>query len=233
MGTGRTGRGTGPGTGNAAPAYARHFALHRDGAGFRVSLPGTKQRYATMKKLIAFIAAACMALTATAAPPKKEEKGKGKDAKKEAPAKKEVPPMMWDVVIEGTFTDNSEPEIKAMLADLKGLKVESIAKKETTVEAVVSSTQKFVRSDISRALKKNKDYKLKEFKSKKPAKDGDKKEEAAKEEPKKTDAAKPDATKPDAAKPDAAKPDAAKPDAAKPDAAKPDAPKTEEPKKDK
>jgi hypothetical protein len=150
-----------------------------------------------MKKFIALLAALCVALTATAAP-KKEDKAKdGKDKKKETPA------MMWDVVVEGTFTDTSEQEIKAMLADLKGLKVDSIAKKETTVEAVVSSTQRFARSDISRALRGNKAYKLKDFKAKKVEKDGDKKEE-----PKKTEPAKPAPVKPDAAKPEPAKPQA-------------------------
>lgn len=191
-----------------------------------------------MKKIIALFVSACMALTATAAP-KKEEKGKaGKDSKKEAPAKKEVPPMMWDVVIEGTFTDNSEAEIKAMLAELKGLKVESIARKDATVEAVVSSPQKFSRSDISRALKRNKEYKVKDFKTKKADKAGDKKEEPKKEEPKKTEPAKPEAPKPEAPKTEAPKTeapkaDAPKADAPKADAPKADAPKTEEPKKDK
>jgi hypothetical protein len=175
-----------------------------------------------MKKLLALLTAACMALTATAAP-KKEDKAKpGKDTKKEAPA------MMWDVVIEGTFTESSEAEIKAMLADLKGLKVDSIAKKDATIEAVVSSTQRFSRSDISRALAKNKSFKVKDFKVKK----ADKKEEPKKEEPKKTEPKKTEPAKPDAPKPDAPKTDP-KADAPKTDAPKADAPKTEEPKKDK
>jgi len=178
-----------------------------------------------MKKLLALLTAACMALTATAAP-KKEDKAKaGKDAKKETPA------MMWDVVVEGTMTENSEPEIKAMLAELKGLKVESIAKKDNTVEAVVSSTQKFSRSDISKALSRNKSYKLKDFKAKKAEK-ADKKEEPKKEEPKKPEPAKPVAPKPDSAKPEAPKTAAPKADAPKADAPKADAPAADAPKKE-
>ena len=169
-----------------------------------------------MKKLIAFIAAACMALTANAAP-KKEDKAKDK--------KKETPAMMWDVVIEGTFTDNSEAEIKAMLADVKGLKVDSIAKTEKTVDAVVSSTQRFSRSDISRALAKNKSYKVKEFKTKKPEKAGDKKEEPKKEEPKKEEPKKEEPKKEEAPKKEAPKTETPKAEAPKADAPATEAPK--------
>ena len=175
-----------------------------------------------MKKLIALITALTMAATAVAAPPKKDDKSKAKEADK----KKEVPAMMWDVVIEGATSETAEQEVKAMLADVKGLKVESIAKKDANIEAVVSSAQRLSRSDITKAIKDNKALKVKDFKSKKPAKEGDKKEEPKKEEPKKTEPAKKPEAKPAATKPEA------KPEAPKTEAPKTEAPKTEAPKAD-
>jgi hypothetical protein len=115
-----------------------------------------------MKKLITLLIALCMAATAAAAPKKDEKKD----------PKKETPPMMWSVVIEGA-AEASEAEVKAMLAGVKDLRVESIAKTEGTIEAVVSSNKRFSRADISRAIKENKALKVKEFKTKKPEKEGD------------------------------------------------------------
>ena len=173
-----------------------------------------------MKKLIALITALTMAATAVAAPPKKDDKSK------EADKKKEVPAMMWDVVIEGATSETAEQEVKAMLADIKGLKVESIAKKDANIEAVVSSAQRLSRSDITKAIKDNKALKVKDFKSKKAAKEGDKKEEPKKEEPKKTEPAKKPEAKPAATKPEAPKTEAPKVDAPPAPPAPPAAPGT-------
>lgn len=124
-----------------------------------------------MKKLIAILTALCLAATAGAAPKKDDKAKDGKDKKKEAPV------LMWDLVIEGATADTATQEVKALLADVKGLKVDSIESKDGTINAVVSSSQRFSRSDMSRALRPNKALKVKDFKSKKPAKEGDKKEE--------------------------------------------------------
>jgi hypothetical protein len=128
-----------------------------------------------MKKLIALITALCLAATAGAAPKKDDKAKDGKDKKKEAPV------LMWDLVIEGATADTATQEVKALLADVKGLKVDSIESKEGTINAVVSSGQRFSRSDISRALRPNKALKVKDFKSKKPEKEGDKKDAEKKE----------------------------------------------------
>ena len=145
-----------------------------------------------MKKLIAFVAALCIAAPAMAAPKKD---AKEKDKKKE----KEVPAMMWSVVVEGARAEVGGEEVKGFLSGIKGVKVESCEQKEKTVEAVISSKERVSRSDVSKALKENKDLKVKDFKVKRPDKDGEKKEaekkpaekkESVKEEPAKTEPAK-------------------------------------------
>ena len=131
-----------------------------------------------MKKLITFIAALCIALPAVAAP-KKDDKGKDRYAKKEAP------PQTWSVVVEGASSETAAEEVKAFLSGMKGVKVETIEKKENTVEAVISSKEKLSRSDVSKAIKENKELKVKEFKVKRPDKDADKKGSEKTGEPKK------------------------------------------------
>ena len=155
-----------------------------------------------MKKLIVFIAAFCMALPAVAAP-KKDDKEKDKKTAKE------MPPQMWNVVVEGATGDTAAQEVKGFLALMKDVKVESCEIKDKTVEAVISSKMKISRADVSKALKEKKELKLKDFKLKRPDKDADKKEEPKKpdakpgdktEEPKKPDAKKEEPKKADPAK---------------------------------
>jgi len=136
-----------------------------------------------MKRFIAFIAALCIALPAAAAP-KKDDKGKKTE--------KEVPPTMWSVVVEGATDETAAETVKAFLAGIKGVKVESAEKKENTVEAVISSKEKISRSDVSKALKEKKEFKVKEFKVKRPEKEkkdtgktGEPKKDGDKTEPKK------------------------------------------------
>jgi len=132
-----------------------------------------------MKKLIAILTALSLAATAGAAPKKDDKAKDGKDKKKEAPV------LMWDLVIEGATADTATQEVKTLLAEVKGLKVDSVESKDGTINAVVSSGQRINRSDISRALRPNKALKVKDFKSKKPEKEGDKKDAEKKEGDKK------------------------------------------------
>lgn len=152
-----------------------------------------------MKKFIAFIAAICMAVPAIAAPPKKGDKDKSK--------KKEPAPVTWIVVIEGATNETAGEEVKAFLTGMKDVKVEECAKKDNTVEAVISSKNHITRGDISKAIKERKELKVKEFKVKKeekPAKTDPKKPDS-KLEPKKPET-KPADTKPET-KPADAKPE--------------------------
>lgn len=134
-----------------------------------------------MKKLIAILTALSLAATAGAAPKKDDKAKDGKDKKKEAPV------LMWDLVIEGATADTATQEVKTLLAEVKGLKVDSVESKDGTINAVVSSGQRINRSDISRALRPNKALKVKDFKSKKPEKEGDKKDAETKETDKPAD----------------------------------------------
>ncbi len=145
--------------------------------------------------------------------PDRKSRAEKKDDKKEV---KEAVRNLFSVVVDGAKDEAAESDLKAYLSSIEGATLDKSEKTSKGIEAVLSSAGKLSRSDVSKALKDNKDLKVTEFKALRPARDKDEK----KPDDKKVDDKKPDEKKPvakDDKKPEA-KPAEVKPEA-KPEAA--------------
>ena len=110
----------------------------------------------------------------------RKDRNEKKDDKKD-PKKEEVR-HLFDVTVEGAKDAAAEADVKTFLQSIEGVKVDKCEKTDKGMEAVLSTKTKISRSDVSKALKDNKDLKVSDFKAVRPGRE--KKEDAKTEEKK-------------------------------------------------
>ena len=99
---------------------------------------------------------------------------------------------LFEVTVTGAKDEAAESDVKTFLGSIEGVRLDKAEKTEKGIEAVLSTTTKISRADVSKALKDNKDLKVADFKAVRPGRD--KKED--KKDDKKPEEKKPEDKKP-------------------------------------
>lgn len=119
----------------------------------------------------------------------RKDRNEKKDDKKDP--KKEELMNHFDVTVDGAKDAAAEADVKTFLNAIEGVKVEKCEKTGKGMEAVLSTKAKLTRSDISKALKDNKDLKVTDFKAVRPGREKKDDKPSDKKDDKKSEDKKP------------------------------------------
>jgi hypothetical protein len=100
---------------------------------------------------------------------KKDDKSDRKNKKEKKEEKKEEVRNLFEVTVTGAKDEAAESDVKTFLGSIEGVRLDKAEKTEKGMEAVLSSTTKISRADVSKALKDNRTSRSRTSKRSAPA----------------------------------------------------------------